>query len=173
MVRFLHFGEEDLESNRGFEWEMLLCVYSTRGCNNLSPLCLIVLGKRCYVRELHTTTTNDRRQTTRCEELGATYLIPSSVHELARPETRPWPCNQRSSWIRGRGPAFAWPLLPAHLRDPPGRSLKSKYPTTFYPLRRESRWSKDHDKLPRSASAPMNGSEEAGGGGTKGSIEQK
>ena len=72
MVRFLHFGEEDLESNRGFEWEMLLCVYSTRGCNNLSPLCLIVLGKRCYVRELHTTTTNDRRQTTRCEELGAT-----------------------------------------------------------------------------------------------------
>ena len=42
---------------------------------------------------------------------------------------------------------------------------------TFYPLLRESRWSKDHDKLPQSASAPINGSEEAGGA-TKGNIEQ-
>ena len=42
---------------------------------------------------------------------------------------------------------------------------------TFYPLRRESRWSKDHDKLPQSAMPPMNGSEEAGGP-TKGSTHQ-
>ena len=31
---------------------------------------------------------------------------------------------------------------------------------TFYPLRRESRWSKDHDKLSRSAVPPMKGSKE-------------
>ena len=44
--------------------------------------------------------------------------------------------------------------------------------STFYPLRRESRWSKDHDKLLRSAEPPMNGSEEVWGT-TKGSNEQQ
>ena len=33
----------------------------------------------------------------------------------------------------------------------------------FYPLRRESRWLKDHDKLPRAAEPLMNGSEEVRG----------
>ena len=43
---------------------------------------------------------------------------------------------------------------------------------TFYPLRKESRWSKDHDKLPRSAVPPMNGSEEVAGD-AKGSNESQ
>ena len=34
---------------------------------------------------------------------------------------------------------------------------------TVYPLRRESRWLKDHDKLPRSAVPAMNGSKEVRG----------
>ena len=69
-----------------------------------------------------------------------------------------------------RAPRF-YKLESLYLRLILSDIYKYLYTSTFYPLRRESRWSKDHDKLPRSTVPPMNGSEEAAGG-TKGSKHQ-